>query len=244
MITKRISAGSTTPLYDFVNMATSIAPLSAWKAFYTSSAVGSKEWEMWLERFDPVSDELFVIKMSGMVAPPIGSDIRAINMPPTSGQGLTFIPVSGRMIVMQTGKGDASGPVDRSTGSVSVPLVHIRMPSNTNSNIEDFMTVKDSMVPDGGAYNLFYYKSSTGSKTWEMYAITNTMRDGASGAPAVIVLISMGGVEVPPDGSDLVAVTMPTTVVSIGGESFVGGPKTLAEVGFKQLKGPLRVFPA
>ncbi|MCI0563592.1 MAG: hypothetical protein MN733_34400 [Nitrososphaera sp.] len=241
MITKRISSGSTTPLFDFANMATSIhTPLSDWKAFYTNSAVGSKEWEMWLERFDPVSDELFVIKMSGMAAPPIGSDIRAINMPPTSGQGLTFTPISGRTIVMQTGKGDASGPVDRSTGSVSVPLVHIRMPSNTTSNVDDFVTVMNTMTPEGGAYQLFYYKSGVGSRIWEMYAITNTIRDGTSGSPAVIVLISMGGVEVPPDGSDLVSVAMPTTVNLPG----FGNPQTLAQAGFKQLKGPLRVFPA
>lgn len=239
MITHIISAGSSDVLSDFVRLATPIAPLTEWGQFYTNSTTGSKEWEMWLSRFDPVSDELMIIKSSGMAVPPTGSDVKAIPLPPTSGFGLTFKSIHGRTLIMQTGKGDASGPVSRDRGSVSVPLVHIRMPSNTDSNLKDFVTVKDSMIPHGGAYNLFYYKSPTGSKMWEIYAITNTLRDDTSGSPAVIVLISMGGVEIPLSGSDLAAVTMPTSMVDVFGIT-----KSLGQLGFVKLEGPLRVFPA
>lgn len=238
MIRMRVSAGSAAVVQDLIELSRSL-PGVQWSGYYQHSGVGNREWRVWLMGF--LEGKLAIIETSGMAAPPIGSDLKPIQMPALAGFTIAFTNIGGPSMQIQTdgenGAGDGGGG-----GRISVPLHHIRMPSNTPNNLADFIAVMNDNLPAGGTYRKSYYQSQTGGKPWEIYAITNTIRDAASGAPAVIVYISMGGIETPPIGSEIVGVPLPTEYFDPG---YMGGSmRTIGEAGFRRQSGPLRVFPA
>lgn len=238
MIRVRVEAGAPNLIQDLIDQAASISPIANWKGYYNSSGVGSKDWRVWLQRFDASSDELCIVETSGMGAPPKGSPYKAIQIPTLTGFSIGFTPIGSKSYQIQTGNGYGGGSEGRS-GAVSVPLVHFRIPANSTDNLGDFVKIMNAMLPAGGAYKKFFYNSAVGNKAWEIYAITDTIRDATTGSPAVIILISMGGMAITPIGSEFEAVPIPTEYPDPD-----AGTITLAQAGFVPLQGPLQAFPA